>query len=61
MHLYRVSTCQLYRAATRTHEPSEMEMTRGARSEDLLTELWEPLDVAEERPCTFVSQDRGRR
>jgi hypothetical protein len=61
MHLYRISKRQVSRAMARTHEPSETEMTRGARSEDLLTELWEPLDVVEERPWTVVSRDGGRR
>jgi hypothetical protein len=59
MHLYRVNDCQTSRDASLTHEPSETEMMRGARREDLLAELWEPLDVVEERPCILVSKRLG--
>jgi hypothetical protein len=30
-------------------------MTRGASKEDLFMELWEPLELNEERPCARLS------
>jgi hypothetical protein len=40
---------------TLTQELSETDMTRGASSDDLLTELCEVFDVVIDTPCVLVS------
>jgi hypothetical protein len=57
MNLCTVRYCPDYQATQLTHEPSETEMTRGASSEDLLTELCEPFELKEVSPCALVSVD----
>lgn len=51
MHLATVSSCQTIEAERPTQELSVTERMRGARREDLFMEVWEPLDVVEDRPC----------
>ena len=55
MHLSYVSGIRNPEATRPTHELSEMEMTRGARSDDLFMEPLEPLDVGEDKPWMPLS------
>jgi hypothetical protein len=55
MYLVAVSSDQSSQDVQRTQELSVMERTRGARSEDLFMELWEPLETVEDKPCINVS------
>jgi hypothetical protein len=61
MHLFPVSVYRLQDGARPTQELSEIDMTRGASSDDLLTELLEPLDTGEAKPWLLVLVHSGRR
>ena len=55
MHLSPVSSEQAFQAMRPTHELSVTERMRGARSDDLFMELWEPFEVVEAKPFVGVS------
>lgn len=55
MHLVDVSSCKTIEAKRPTQELSVTERTRGARSDDLFMEVWEPLEVVDERPYMEAS------